>query len=198
MLSLINPLTMRKSLFLILSFYLITLSPHHLLAQSPIAIGNGSYASFPPLEESRSSLHGGCQAYQMEHREIYAVDSLLNRPLPSNDWWTYALVNPWTGKLWAYPALVWADATGISIAKPSYWEPTGCEMKWNAPLTITTLAFSPDSLIASRLKTEFRRRPNHRTSSEGTLYHPHRTLPCHAVRYIALRTGGIRYAYRRG
>ena len=140
---------MRKSLFLILAFHLIALSPNSLLAQSPIAIGSGSYASFPPLEESRSSLHGGCQAYQMEHREIYAVDSLLNRPLPSNDWWTYALVNPWTGKLWAYPALVWADATGISIAKPSYWEPTGCEMKWNDPLTITTLAFSPDSLTAS-------------------------------------------------
>ena len=140
---------MRKSLFLILAFHLITLSPHHLLAQSPIAIGSGSYASFPPLEESRSSLHGGCQAYQMEHRPIYIVDSLQGRPLPSNDWWTYALVNQWTGKLWAYPALVWADATGISIAKPSYWEPTGCEMKWNDPLTITTLAFSPDSLIAS-------------------------------------------------
>ena len=134
---------MRKSLFLILAFHLITSSPHHLLAQSPVPIGSGSYASFPPLEESRSSLHGGCQAYQMEHREIYAVDSLLNRPLPSNDWWTYALVNPWTGKLWAYPALVWADATGISIAKPSYWEPTGCEMKWNDPLTITTTALNP-------------------------------------------------------
>ena len=140
---------MRKSLFLILAFHLIALSPHHLLAQSPIAIGSGSYASFPPLEESRSSLHGGCQAYQMEHRPIYIVDSLQGRPLPSNDWWTYALVNQWTGKLWAYPALVWADATGISIAKPSYWEPTGCEMKWNDPLTITTLAFSPDSLLAA-------------------------------------------------
>ena len=141
---------MRKSLFLLI-LLAFNLSPFtfNLLAQSPIAIGSGSYASFPPLEESRSSLHGGCQAYQMEHRPIYIVDSLQGRPLPSNDWWTYALVNPWTGKLWAYPALVWADATGISIAKPSYWEPTGCEMKWNDPLTITTLAFSPDSLIAS-------------------------------------------------
>ena len=140
---------MRKFLILLLAFSLIALSPNNLLAQSPIPVGNGSYASFPPLEESRSSFHGGCQAYQMEHRPIYIVDSLQGRPLPSNDWWTYALVNPWTGKLWAYPALVWADATGISIAKPSYWEPTGCEMKWNDPLTITTLAFSPDSLIAS-------------------------------------------------
>ena len=142
---------MRKFLILLLAFSLIASSPNNLLSQSPIAIGSGSYASFVPLSESRSALNNnqGCQAYQMEHRPIYAVDSLLNRPLPSNDWWTYALVHPWTGKLWAYPALVWADATGISIAKPSYWEPTGCEMKWNDPLTITTLAFSPDSLIAS-------------------------------------------------
>lgn len=144
---------MRKFLFLTLAFHLIALSPNSLLpiayCQSPVPIGSGSYASFPPLEESRSSLHGGCQAYQMEHRPIYIVDSLQGRPLPSNDWWTYALVNPWTGKLWAYPALVWADATGISIAKPSNWEPTGCEMKWNDPLTITTLAFSPDSLTSS-------------------------------------------------
>ena len=138
---------MRKSFFLTLAFTLIALSPNSLLpiaySQSPVPIGSGSYASFPPLEESRSSQHGGCQAYQMEHRDIYAVDSLLNRPLPSNDWWTYALINQWTGKLWAYPALVWADATSISVAKPSYWEPTGCEMKWNDPLTITTTALSP-------------------------------------------------------
>lgn len=142
---------MRKFLILLLAFSLIASSPNNLLSQSPIAIGSGSYASFVPLSESRSALNNnqGCQAYQMEHRPIYAVDSLLNRPLPSNDWWTYALVHPWTGKLWAYPALVWADATGISIAKPSYWEPTGCEMKWNDPLTITILASSPDSLIAS-------------------------------------------------
>lgn len=136
---------MRKFLILLLAFSLIASSPNNLLSQSPIAIGSGSYASFVPLSESRSALNNnqGCQAYQMEHRPIYAVDSLLNRPLPSNDWWTYALVHPWTGKLWAYPALVWADATGISIAKPSYWEPTGCEMKWNDPLTITILASSP-------------------------------------------------------
>ena len=132
-----------RSLFSIL-IGLIALLPLSLIAQQPIAVGAGSYASSVPLEESRSSLHGGCQAYQMEHRDIYVVDSLLNRPLPSNDWWTYALVNPWTGKLWAYPALVWADATGISIAKPSYWEPTGCEMKWNDPLTISLIASSPD------------------------------------------------------
>ena len=142
---------MRKFLILLLAFSLIALSPYRLLAQSPIAIGGGSYASFVPLSESRSTLNNnqGSQAYQMEHRPIYAVDSLLNRPLPSNDWWTYALVNPWTGKLWAYPALVWADATGISIAKPSYWEPTGCEMKWNDPLSISILASSPNRLIAS-------------------------------------------------
>lgn len=137
---------MRKYLFLLilLASNLSSLT-FRLLAQQPIAVGGGSYASFPPLSESRSTLNNnqGSQAYQMEHRTIYVVDSLQTRPLPSNDWWTYALVNPWTGKLWAYPALVWADATGISIAKPSYWEPTGCEMKWNDPLTLSIAALYP-------------------------------------------------------
>jgi len=121
------------------------------MAQVAVPVGAGSYASFVPLAESRSSQYGGCQAYQMEHRRIYAVDSLLTRALPSNDWWTYALLNQWTGKLWAYPALVWADETGISVAKPSYWEPTGCEMKWNTPLTITTTTASGDAFTEALL-----------------------------------------------
>ena len=72
-----------------------------LSAQQPITLGSGSYASFVPLSASRTSEHGGCQAYQMEHRRIYIPDSLLARlgapngskqgtlALPTNDWWTY-------------------------------------------------------------------------------------------------------------
>ena len=83
-----------RTLSLFLTLCLIALSPIRLIAQQPIAVGGGSYASFAPLSESRSTLNNnqGSQAYQMEHRTIYAVDSLLNRPLPTNDWWTYALV----------------------------------------------------------------------------------------------------------
>ena len=120
-----------------------------LLAQTPVPLGAGSYASFAPLSESRSSLHDGCQAYQTEHRRLYLPDSLLARlapangsregslALPSNDWWTYALVNQWTGKLWFYPG--WAEAKDgeLQIGFPSYWEPTGCEVKWDTPLAVS-------------------------------------------------------------
>ncbi|MBO4665591.1 MAG: discoidin domain-containing protein, partial [Paludibacteraceae bacterium] len=118
-------------------------------AQRPVPVGAGSYASFAPLTESRSTNHDGCQAYQTEHRRLFLPDSLLARlaptdgsregslALPTNDWWTYALVNKWTGKLWFYPG--WAEATeeGVQIGYPDHWEPTGCEVKWDTPLSIT-------------------------------------------------------------
>lgn len=119
-----------------------------LQAQQPVRVGAGSYASYAPLAESYSTKHGGCQAYQTEHRRLYLPDSLLSKlsaadgskegtlTLPTNDWWTYALVNRWTGKLWFYPG--WAEATeaGVEIGYPSYWEPTGSEVKWDTPLQV--------------------------------------------------------------
>lgn len=109
------------------------------MAQRAVPVGSGSYASFVPLAESKTSEHGGCQAYQMEHRPIYIVDSLQTRTFPSNDWWTYGLVEPWTGNLWSYPAISWADASGVHIAKLTHWEPTGREMKWSDQVNIATL-----------------------------------------------------------
>ena len=109
-----------------------------LWAQSPVSVGSGSYASYVPLSKSRTADHGGCQAYQMEHRTLSLPDSLLARlgaangsrqgtmALPTNDWWTYALVNDWTGKIWMYPGWVEATDNGIDIGYPDHWEPTGC------------------------------------------------------------------------
>ncbi len=140
---------MRNCRLLILFSLLLVQMGAGLLAQTPVPLGAGSYASFAPLSESRSSLHDGCQAYQTEHRRLYLPDSLLARlapangsregslALPSNDWWTYALVNTWTGKLWFYPG--WAEAKDgeLTIGYPSYWEPTGCEVKWDTPLAVS-------------------------------------------------------------
>ncbi len=119
--------------------------------QRPVPVGSGSYASYVPLSKSRTAQHDGCQAYQMEHRTLYLPDSLLARlgspdgsrqgtlALPTNDWWTYALVNPWTGKLWTYPGWVEATQDGVDIGYPDHWEPTGCEVKWDTPLRVTFL-----------------------------------------------------------
>ena len=100
--------------------------------QRPVPVGSGSYASYVPLSKSRTAQHDGCQAYQMEHRTLYLPDSLLARlgspdgsrqgtlALPTNDWWTYALVNPWTGKLWTYPGWVEATQDGVDIGYPDH------------------------------------------------------------------------------
>ena len=134
-----------KSVFCILSALAVCLL---LSAQRPVSVGAGSYASFAPLSASRTTEHGGCQAYQMEHRKLSLPDSLLARlglpngtrqgtmALPTNDWWTYALVNDWTGKIWMYPGWVEATSDGIDIGYPDHWEPSGCEVKWDAPLHI--------------------------------------------------------------
>ena len=135
-----------RSVFCTLSALVVSVL---LSAQQPVAVGGGSYASYVPLSKSRTSEHGGCVAYQMEHRTLYLPDSLLARlgspdgsrqgtlALPTNDWWTYALVNEWTGKIWTYPGWVEATDEGVDIGYPTYWEPTGCEVKWDTPLRVT-------------------------------------------------------------
>ena len=122
-----------------------------LCAQTPVSVGAGSYASYTPLTASRTSQHSGCQAYQMEHRQLYLPDSLLTRlgapdgssqgtlALPTNDWWTYALVNEWTGKIWFYPGWTEAKDGELEIGYPTYWEPTGCEVKWDTPLKVNLI-----------------------------------------------------------
>lgn len=138
---------------------LISLLAVDAFPQQAVSIGAGSFASFAPLSESRSTLHGGSLAYQTEHRTLYLPDSLLARlgapdgsapgtlALPTNDWWTYALVNQWTGKIWAYPAWIEATESGISIGYPDHWEPTGCEMKWDTPLLISAPGFRPAAAL---------------------------------------------------
>jgi len=139
---------MRKKVFFLISLSVAVFCLVPVSAQTLVSLGAGSYASYAPLTESRSTNHDGCQAYQTEHRRLYLPDSLLARlapadgsregtlALPTNDWWTYALVNEWTGKIWFYPG--WAEAKDgeLQIGYPTYWEPTGCEMKWDTPIAV--------------------------------------------------------------
>ena len=142
----------RHILLIFLSLLLGRVGVGFLSAQTPVSVGSGSYASYAPLTESRTAKRGGSQAYQMEHRTLYLPDSVLNRlgapdgskagslALPSNDWWTYALVNEWTGKIWMYPGWVEATADGIDIGYPDHWEETGNEVKWGTPLHVSLKA----------------------------------------------------------
>ena len=153
-------LTVKRSNRRFVAGLIVMLMTVSVFAQSPVRVGSGSYASYVPLTKSRTSEHGGCQAYQMEHRMLYLPDSLLARlgtpdgsrqgtlALPSNDWWTYALVNEWTGKIWTYPGWVEATASGIEIGYPDHWEPTGSEVKWDTPLHIDLKAAHSNTPMA--------------------------------------------------
>lgn len=148
--------TFIKKRFIILFVVAATLS---LSAQQVVRVGGGSYASFVPLSESKTSQHGGCQAYMMEHRTLYLPDSLLERlgspdgskqgslSLPSNDWWTYALIEKWTGKIWAYPGWIEGKNSQIEVGYPTYWEPTGCEVKWDTPLAVSFAGLDAQSAL---------------------------------------------------
>lgn len=142
-------LVMRKTLLILFALVVAGYQLSAVSGQQVIRVGRGSYASFAPLSASRTDERGGSQAYQMEHRKLYIPDSLLQRlgvpdgskpgtlALPTNDWWTHALVNEWTGKIWGYP--YWAEATaqGVEIGYPDHWENTGCEVKWDTPLALS-------------------------------------------------------------
>lgn len=120
------------------------------LAQQPISVGKGSYASFAPLNKSTTSTENrSCIAYQMEHRQLYITDAMAGKPIPSNDWWTRMLVEPYSGEMWAYPQMVKAVNTGVIVAYPTFWEATGHEMKTSSELQITANRFDPSDASAN-------------------------------------------------
>ena len=98
-------------------------------AQEIVKCGAGSYASYAPWRVARSTRHWGDQSRIMQTRHIYMTSRNKGRPIPTNDWWTDALVSRWSGNLWSYPAKVRIESTGVSIAFPSYWIDDGTELK---------------------------------------------------------------------
>ena len=58
-------------------------------------------------------------------------------PIPTNDWWTHALVERWTGNLWSYPAKVRIGADGVRVGFPSYWIDDGTEMKERTAVVVS-------------------------------------------------------------
>ncbi len=115
-------------------------------AQELIPCGAGSYASYTPWAKARTvdGSRKGDQSRFMQNRPLYMTRK-PGEPIPTNDWWTDALVERWTGNLWSYPALVRASAQGVSVAFPSYWIDDGTEMKARSRLVCGAPAFTPSA-----------------------------------------------------
>jgi len=130
-------------------------------AQEIVRCGEGSYASYAPWRLARTFdadgkiVRRGDQSRIMQNRPIYLTPEMAERvkkgePIPTNDWWTDALVSQWTGNLWSYPAKVRIGANGVRVAYPSYWIDNGTEMKERAALVVSVEGdFNPVATLVS-------------------------------------------------
>jgi endoglucanase Acf2 len=111
-------------------------------AQDTIAVGSGSYASFPPPQANAGSL---------PTQSAYVVTT-NGVPIPTNKWWTDLIMHQYAGKLWAYPLTVSADAQGINIYHPINWVPSGTtpQLALNSPISIRGRGFAPADARALR------------------------------------------------
>ena len=124
-------------------------------AQEILREGEGSYASYAPLRLAKTSRHKGDQSLKMQTRPLYLTPEMAERvkkgePIPTNDWWTDALVNRWTGNLWSYPAKARVGEKGVRVAFPSYWIDNGTEMKERSALVVGAEgAFRPEAALVA-------------------------------------------------
>jgi len=129
--------------------------PLLLCAQEIVTCGEASYASYAPWRLARTAKRRGDQSRFMQTRPLYLAPETAERvkkgePIPTNDWWTDAVVNKWTGNLWSYPAKVRIGANGVRVAYPSYWIGNGTEMKERSALVVSAEGdFSPDATLVS-------------------------------------------------
>ena len=117
-------------------------------AQTPVAVGHGSYASEPPAAKSRTSEHEGCYAGLMSTAKIY-LDEKPGRPIPTNDWWTDLLYSRYAGALWSYPQMLHPHEGGVDVNYPSYWNENGTEVKARTKVTVGADGFSAGAAIAA-------------------------------------------------
>ena len=122
-------------------------------AQEILREGDASYASYTPWSKARTFgpdgkvVRRGDQSRIMQNRPLYLVDK-KSFPLPTNDWWTDALVSRWTGNLWSYPAKVVIGASGVRVAFPTCWIDNGTEVKERSAIVVGAKgAFNPDATL---------------------------------------------------
>ena len=104
--------------------------------ESPVKVGSGSYAPTPPTGVKEID-------EQLARRPRIEAES-AGRPLPTNDWWTSLLAEPFPGKMHARPAIVSANGGGVRIWHPTGWSPEGNQMNEGQPLEVLAVDRTPD------------------------------------------------------
>lgn len=116
--------------------------------QPPVAIGNASYASSPPLGKMVDPKTGIDRVEAVETRKLYLVKD-DGRPVPSNKWFQNLIFQPYGTGLWAMPHKVDATAEGVEVFQVQNFSGDGARALAEWPLIITGRDFKP---VDSRAK----------------------------------------------
>jgi endoglucanase Acf2 len=118
-------------------------------AQTPVAVGSGSYASSTPASENVDWNNDGVgDIFPFINTQTIYVQSGETRPIPTNDWWTSLLVEQFSGQLWAYPLMVDADNFGPSIYFPTTFAANGDNLLPGTALQVKATGYTPEKAIA--------------------------------------------------
>ena len=94
--------------------FLLFISPFCALAQTPVAVGQGSYASEIPAAEN----------VDVDSRPLYVLDG-VDEPIPTNDWWTPLILQDMYGDteyhLWAHPLDFTVNDRGLGFHYATEW-----------------------------------------------------------------------------
>jgi len=127
---------------------LIMLPGGGLLAQQPVSVGKGSYASAPPAGLVVDRKRNVDLVQETENRRLYLVKD-EGGPIPSNKWYQNVIFNQYGTGLWAMPHKVDATAEGIEVFFPTKFDGGGTRSIAEFPLVIGGKGFRP---IDSRAK----------------------------------------------
>ena len=126
--------------FFYAAFFLFCLSA---AAQEPavVAVGKGSYASSPPpqADEKRQ----GDKAADMDKWPLQIEPAASGLPVPTNQWWTSAVVRPFSGTIWPYPLAIRPEPSGVRVFFPIAWNEGGNDMPLDRPLAIRAVSAGP-------------------------------------------------------
>ncbi len=131
----------------ILTFWLACVS-YNALAQEPVAVGKGSYASFPPTGMMIDKKTNVDLVDEVEKRPLFLVKD-DGRAVPTNKWFQNLLLKDYGTGLWAMPHKVDATKAGIEIFQPTSFSGDGVRAIAEFPLVITGKDFKP---VDSRTK----------------------------------------------
>lgn len=143
---------MRKMNQLLFSICFVLFATISLMkAQSPVAVGSGSYANFPPARELEFVWEG--VTYYDDYNFVYNnpiyVSDGETRPIPTNDWWTRILIDQYGGLLFAYPMVMEPTAEGVKVQYPLGFNASGSDLDRGTGLVVKADGYTPDKAIAS-------------------------------------------------